>query len=174
MYTTRICINKSGKTVTVPNAFGGAAVGKIGPNELFVLLGGNDGRREVAFYKSGKGWVDHGQFLAGQEPSGFFTMAYQQKYRYGADSRGHKFKILHRQCRIFSGENVVATVKPGGYVVSDGASHGGSKHPYRLSIKGYYHSGSAKYVAVTNGWCDTDIEVGKCMYNTVTTDGKWV
>nr|MDH3077255.1 hypothetical protein [Bacillus velezensis] len=103
----------------------------------------------------------------------FLTKAYIAKYGTSAHG-GIAFKVLHRQSRIFSGTNVITTVKPGGKIITDGYSSSGSSYPYRLSIKGYIHAGSTKYHKVTNGWCDTDLEIGKSMYNTVTIDGKWV
>lgn len=170
----KICINKSGKTIPIYKNLdlkNKVKIGHIGNLELFTLLGFTDGFYSIGFY-SPTGW--RLGYTWGNIPSNFTIGAYGPTYRYGKHTAGHKFKILHRQSRIFSGENVVAAVKPGGYIITDGQSSGGTKRPYRLSIKGYIHSGSSKYIAVKNGWCDTDIEIGKCMYNTVTVDGLWV
>jgi len=166
-------INRSGKGVPVYlDEAGKTRLGTITANELFVDAGPNEGGQTGVFFYSPSGWK-HGYVRT--RPSGFQTTAYSASKAYGTHTAGYKFKVLHRQSRIFSGpSSVVAAVQPGGYIITDGKSDGGSDKAYRLSIKGFIHSGTTKYVPVANGWCDTDMETGKTMYNTVTIDGLWV
>lgn len=173
-----ICINKKGSSVPVYSNYGlttwGSKVGTVNSNELFVFYGTfteANGAVSIGFY-SPSGWRQ-GYVKPSAATGAFLTKAYIAKYGTSAHG-GIAFKVLHRQSRIFSGTNVITTVKPGGKIITDGYSSSGSSYPYRLSIKGYIHAGSTKYHKVTNGWCDTDLEIGKSMYNTVTIDGKWV
>jgi hypothetical protein len=176
---TQLMINRSGKNIPVYSNDGmtswGSQVGTVMANELFSYYGtyseGN-GVVSIGFY-SPSGWRQ-GYIKSSQATSSFLTAAYAKKY--GEDfGVGYAFKVLHRQSRIFSGGNVITAVQPGGWVISDGSSSGiDNAHPYRLSIKGYMHSGGKTYYPVTNGSCDTDIEIGKSMYNTVTIDAPWV
>ncbi|HJV16808.1 MAG TPA: hypothetical protein VJ546_05390, partial [Bacillales bacterium] len=106
-------------------------------------------------------------------PASFYENAHAGKYSYDYNN-GYRFKVAHRQSRIFSGTNVIHAVQPGGYIVTDGYSEGGLTYNYRLSILGYFDANSSTYHAVTNGFCDTDIEIGYDMYNTATIDGLWV
>lgn len=171
-----IFINRSGKSIPVyEEAFvKSKQIGTIMPNELYVETGiTGGGSRPIALYTP-NGWKLGYTGETYIMPSNSMVEAYSASKAYGKITQGYKFKVLHRQSRIFSGENVVASVQPGGYIVTDGNSSGGQKKPYRLSIKGYIHAGSSKFVPVTNAWCDTDLEIGKTMYNTVTIDGLWV
>lgn len=144
--------------------------------ELWVFNGydGESGSSSVSVFGP------NGKFVNGylrdwqNPPSSFYSDAFAGKYAYGTYGTGYKFKVAHRQSRIFSGTSVIHAVQPGGYIVTDGYSSGGLTYNYRLSIKGYFDAGSSAYHAVSNGWCDTDIEIGYDMYNTVTIDGLWV
>ncbi|MGN8842550.1 hypothetical protein ACTNDN_06970 [Niallia sp. HCP3S3_B10] len=174
--TIKIFINRSGKSIPIyQEAFvKSKQIGTIMPNELYVETGQTGGgSRPISLYTP-NGWKNGYTDEEYVMPSNSMVKAYASSYAYGKISQGYKFKVLHRQSRIFSGENVVAAVQPGGYIVTDGESSGGEKKFYRLSIKGYIHANSSKFVPVTNGWCDTDLEIGKTMYNTVTIDGLWV
>jgi len=145
-------------------------IGTIAPRELYVYRG-SDMVIAVSFY-SPTGWEKIG-YIASQPVS---AAAYKPEYKYGQYVGDYAFKVAHRQTRIFSGKNVVAAVQPGGYIITDGHSGAGSEHPDRLSIKGYIPAGGSinKPRYVTDGWCDTDINIGKSMYNTITIDGLWV
>lgn len=188
-----LCINKDGRTIPVFStgeqawnaALYGSTTGKIGdiyPNELFVDTGegyhpeGGDAR--IGFY-SPSGWR-YGYVKAKiYSWSNFFKPAYSGGYSYGWTSvgydaaQGYRFNV-RRKCRIFSGTTEIDNLYAGDFIITDGSSDGGYSYPYRLSIVGYQKaSGASSGRRVTDGWCDTDIEIGYSMYNEVTTYGKW-
>lgn len=176
----RIYINLSGKNVPVYSDFAGSGattqVGTILNREMYTVLGYSSSysATSVAFY-SPTGWRQGYIFdSAITDSASFNSVAFSPKYAYTYYGTQQVFEVKHRQSRIFSGTNVVHAVQPGGKILTDGESTGGETHPYRLSIIGYQDSGSSETHFVTNGWCDTDMEIGHDMYNTCTIDGLWV
>lgn len=174
-----ISINLSGQSIPVYNdayTSNPTQIATILNRELWVENGydGESGSTSVSLWGPGNKFVN-GYLRAWQSPpASAYERAYAGKYAYGTYGSGYKFKVAHRQSRIFSGTNVIHAVQPGGYIVTDGYSNGGQDFNYRLSILGYFDNGSTAYHPVSNGWCDTDIEIGCDMYNTATIDGNWV
>lgn len=172
-------INKSAYTMPVYSDYGmpswGTKVGDIYVGELYTEQGffseGNSAM-SISFY-SPNGWKGGYIKYEHWSRSGAANKAFSSSYDLGTQADGYEFKVKLRQCRIFSGENHVATIYPGDFIVTDGYSSSGSKYPYRLSIKGYRKAGSAFTTSVTNGWCDTDIELGYSMHTECTLEGTW-
>jgi hypothetical protein len=165
-----ILINKSGISVPVYGDInrGGGQVGAIYNNELFTYIGQDEsGDNSAIYFYSPSGWR-HGYIW--QNYSAFNNRAFAPVY--GDPVAGDYAFPVRRRCRIFSGENVITAIYPGGYIWTDGFSVAGSSHPYRLSIVGYSKD-KVTWNTVVNGWCDTDLEIGYSMATTTTVDGKW-
>ncbi|MGG3737251.1 hypothetical protein [Aeribacillus pallidus] len=152
-------------------------LGTIYTNELFVQVDDYGSVWKVGI-RSDNAKFEYGYIpiVSGQN----FDYAYGSLYDYGYHTykdnyqqkyvSGYKF-LIRRKCRIFNGTTEVTSIYPGDFVVTDGNSNGGVSHPYRLSIKGYQKNGI--FYALSNGWCDTDIEIGYSMANEATTYGQW-
>ncbi|PLR78000.1 hypothetical protein CU633_07795 [Bacillus sp. V3-13] len=112
----------------------GYQVGSVYANELFSYYGhfseGN-GAVSIGFY-SPNGWRQ-GYVKPEHATSAFLRHAYSPQYGSPFLS-DYAFKVLHRQSRIFSGDAVITAVQPGGWVISDGYSEGGSTYPYNVPI----------------------------------------
>ncbi|CAM4114358.1 hypothetical protein [Lederbergia lenta] len=175
-----IRINLSGKGIKVydgrsipPNV--GAQIGTITNRELYTWIECNPNAQGYCLVKlyTPSGWKEGWAKGSDLSATNANLLAYRQSYGQ-LTGFGIRFKVLHRQSRIFTGKTKQTAVQAGGFVYTDGKSTAGSDFPERLSIKAYQHSGSSSVVPVVNGWCDTDIDLGHSMYNTVTIDGNWV
>lgn len=178
-----ICINKTGSSIYVYSQDDNGHVGDIYPNELFTyrFYDANEMMHYIFFYSG-----IFGRWVTGRIPwnwsheGGGIPEAYADPYSYGwktvlcsngYNETGFEFRV-RRQCRIFSNTSQINTIYAGDAVLcADGSSRAGDTYSYRLRIIAYRKSGTWHYVS--DGWCDTDLEIGYSMASSATTYGAW-
>lgn len=148
-------------------------LGYLYPKELFVDTYGYSGTKTPHYaYTSAKGWTKC--WIPTGEYGALLAFGTQFDYGYsacGETVQGYVFKV-RSACRVFEGTTFITRLYAGDIVYTDGKSHAGLSYPYRLSIKGYKKSnGECKWLK--NGFCDTDMEIGRTMYNETCVYGAW-
>lgn len=147
-------------------------IGTLYPGEMFVDMDEAGSSRPHYAYTSKKGWTRC------YIPTGNWTvdLPFDSFHSFGWSAcretvQGYMFKV-RSACRVFEGTTFVTRLYEGDVIYTDGSSDAGATYPHRLSIRGYKKSnGECKWLK--NGWCDTDMELGRTMYYESCVYGKF-